>query len=661
MRIDSYHAKLNNGMIITNQTLENEIIKWNKMHWSPTQTHVKKNRVELKDTLLNVHIELETQSFTETMSFQEIDCLEISLEIEHEQILAYYLFKDWWTRPLFISSFKEVPEQTTVLFFKNKDIYTCMLALPGKVFRAHFASGDADNQVKLVLSSDSAGYSSIEETSLVFERDANPYNCFKKTIEKACELYHIPIRADRVYPSLFEKIGWCSWDAFYKEVNEEKLVKKANEIKSKQIPFGWILIDDGWQDYENDQMKSYKTNSVKFPNELISVVNKIEDITGIDKVGVWHAFSGYWSGVHPTGELLKNNPDLFIHTHQGKIMPKPEKAKEFFKEWYEYLKSQKISFVKVDSQSSTRQQYRSNTPTGLTSKYLHEGLDWASETYMDGNLINCMGMALEDVLQRPISGLSRNSDDFFPLEEKSFKEHLLENAYNSLYHNYIYYADWDMFWSNHKYANKHALLRALSGGPIYVSDKINETIPEVLMPTCYEDGTILRANQSAIPTVDCILMDPEKNGYLKIQNECNGVGYMAIYSYLNRDCEVSIQVKDISLLEDNETYAIYNPMDKVGFVGNKETKWNIQLPCEGYTFYQIAPIIDGIAVFGRSDKYLSSHAIKRNGSTIRLKESGPVLFYSEKEPSMHCINLGNHFYEIQLPIDKKEIELEIRR
>ena len=70
-------------------------------------------------------------------------------------------------------------------------------------------------------------------------------------------------------------------------------------------------------------------------------------------------------------------------------------------------------------------------------------------------------------------------------------EHLLQNAYNALYHNEFYCCDWDMFWTKHEDCVKHSLLRAVSGGPVYFSDKIGETDPEVLKPLAYLDGRIL--------------------------------------------------------------------------------------------------------------------------------------------------------------------------
>ena len=648
MHIHSYQATLNNGTIISADMPVGTALAWNSLHWAHTPNRLAANRVEWKEDgeirLLEVELEIGLQAFTETMAFSEIDPLTITLEPEADSdILAYYYFKDWWTRPAFVSAFDCVPDQTAIVFYRRQERYHFLLALPGSTFRAHFTgAAEGSGCLNLVLSADGAGYTCIQETAMLEAIDTDPYRCMSKAMACAAKLYGIPLREEREFPGLFEKLGWCSWDAFYKEITEEGMLAKAAEIREKKLPFGWLLIDDGWQDYADERMRSYGSNPQKFPGSLSHCVQALKEACGIDQIGVWHAFSGYWCGIDPKGSLALEKPSLFLRSHQGKLLPKPECAGEFFGEWYRRLSGEGISFVKVDSQSSTRQHYRTNTPTGQTAAALHRGLDGAAEQYMKGNLINCMGMAMENVLQRPTSAISRNSDDFFPLEESSFREHLLENAYNSPWHNIIYYGDWDMFWSSHPYAGKHALLRALSGGPIYVSDRVGETSPEVLRPLCYEDGTILRAPQAALPTADCLLSDPEKSGYLKLQNACNGVGYLAAYSYADHEITVPMRLADISLLpqKPGTTYAVYCPTTHTGFVAACGCAWDCILPAEDYCLYQAAPIRNGIAILGRADKYLSSHAITAieetpAGLTVTLKEAGPLLIYAQSRP--RCI------------------------
>ncbi len=107
-------------------------------------------------------------------------------------------------------------------------------------------------------------------------------------------------------------------------------------------------------------------------------------------------------------------------------------------------------------------------------------------------MINCMGMAPESYWHRPVSAVTRTSDDFLPHDPASLAEHLLQNAYCSPLMGELYRCDWDMFWTSHPHARTHALMRALSAGPVYCSDAAGRTDPAVLGPLLLSDGRVPR-------------------------------------------------------------------------------------------------------------------------------------------------------------------------
>ena len=188
-------------------------------------------------------------------------------------------------------------------------------------------------------------------------------------------------------------------------------------------------------------------------------------------MGVWHALGGFWGGLVPESPLARREAPYLYQTVSGKLVPSPVTGEKFYRDWYELLNRQGISFVKVDGQSSATWYFENDLPLAQAVRGMNEALE-SGASRMDGGVINCMGMAMENILARPATAVSRNSDDFVPdKEEGGFAEHLLQNAYNALYHNELYCCDWDMFWTMHKDAVKHSLLRAVSGGPVYVSDK----------------------------------------------------------------------------------------------------------------------------------------------------------------------------------------------
>lgn len=69
-----------------------------------------------------------------------------------------------------------------------------------------------------------------------------------------------------------------------------------------------------------------------------------------------------------------------------------------------------------------------------------------------------------------------------------------------------------MFQSKHPYAEMHAAARAVSGGPVYVSDKPGVHDPQLLKRLVFPDGTILRTQSPARPTVDCLFKNVMEDG-----------------------------------------------------------------------------------------------------------------------------------------------------
>lgn len=111
--------------------------------------------------------------------------------------------------------------------------------------------------------------------------------------------------------------------------------------------------------------------------------------------------------------------------------------------------------------------------------------------------------------------------------------HMVYCAYNSLWMGQFIHPDWDMFQSSHPSAEFHAASRAISGGPIYISDKVGQHNFELLKTFALPDGTILRCENYALPTRDLLFEDPLKDGktMLKIWN----LNKVNIYLY-NKFC-----------------------------------------------------------------------------------------------------------------------------
>jgi hypothetical protein len=255
-----------------------------------------------------------------------------------------------------------------------------------------------------------------------------------------------------------------------------------------------------------------------------------------------------------------------------------------------------------------------------------------------------MGMAMENIFSRPGTCISRNSDDFVPNEEKGFREHLLQNAYNALYHDYMYACDWDMYWTNHPDAKKHALVRAISGGPIYVSDRIGETIYEEIMPLVYHDGRLLRMDRCAKPTMDCIFDSPLQDRAIKLTNTVCGTGAIAAF-HISETCDVvetDLSPSDIYDLE-GESFGAFNYFERSFSLKKRSEAIHVKLSQKDYALVLFVPLKELVTPIGLINKYMSAHAVKSceasgGKTTVTLLEGGEFAFYKAEAPKSIHIN-----------------------
>ncbi len=613
-------------------------------------------------TLCKIH--LECQGLKKDHPIQAF----ITFEELPEKITAMYMYNPWWTRPAFLSSFEEIPEKTQVLFLKFKDQFACLLPMIGDRFKTMAVPGTKE-ELCLEMTAFLEGMTVADEPLYMMTCDKSLYEAVRKLFVKLCEYKGIRRREERTLPEMFHYLGWCSWDAFYTDITEEKVRAKAKELKEKQVPIKWLLMDDGWLNVTERLLNDFEPDKEKFPNAFAQMIRDIREENDVKWFGVWHTLAGYWDGVTPGSVLAEKQADNLFETVNGLLLPDPkQKGSNFFVDWYTYLKSQGIDFTKVDGQSNVREHYEDTLPVSEAAKGSNTALEKAS-MWMQGAVINCMGMAMENIVARPNTALSRNSDDFFPEKEEGFVEHLLQNAYNSIYHDEIYHCDWDMFWTMHPDSKKHRFLRAVSGSPLYFSDRIGETDPDIIKPLIYLDGEVLMMDRSAKPTEDCIFMNPQKDAILKLQNTAKNpagqmMGGIAAFNLTGQKQTTTFSPMDIKDLPDAKEYWIYDYFRKQVVIVNKEEKYSFELMPEAYGWYMVFPKETSKLCVGLSEKYVGSlavEAVKDSGDfqQLVLKEKGNVAWIAEtalKQVVVDGLDLtakvqkkAEYLYELELP------------
>ena len=590
-------------------------------------------------TLGRLSVRLKNEAFRENDNLAAADPVVLCMETGEmpKRMTALYLHRDWWTRPAFVKSWEELPERTQCVYLEYEDGYGCLMLLAGKRFKTN-AGGMEPGKLCLNVTAYKGGQSELEEPVFIWAKKDSVYEAVHACAVAAAKETGAILKEQKEYPEMFDYLGWCSWDAFYTDISEEKVLAKGKELKEKRVPVHWMLLDDGWQSIREQRMYDLMPEKQKFPNGFAEMVRGLKDGSSVEHVGVWHALGGYWGGIEPGSRAHLEQKEHLYETSAGKLLPYPEAERGygFYRDWYEELRREGIDFVKVDGQSAVKNYYENDIAVCEAAREAHKALEGATGCCMGGRLINCMGMAMENILGRQGSALARNSDDFVPNEPDQFREHLLQNVYNAVYHDEFYFCDWDMFWTYHPDAKKHALLRAVSGGPVYFSDRIGDTDAEAVRPLIYHNGQILRMVRTAMPAPECLFQNPIEGGLIKITNigkygSGNRMGgAVAVYNLGEEKQIAEISDKDIHDIPKG-TYMVYDWKNRRVIKEGEQ----VELSGQDCGLYLVLPAGGAVTPVGLLDKYISFHALEsvvetEHSLSVILKDGGIFGFFGQK-------------------------------
>lgn len=573
--------------------------------------------------------------------------IEVSLTRDvHVPFMAIYQHKAWWLRPSFGRELSEIPEKTQLLILKKEKEYEVYLAVCGEECRADL-SGNS-NGICISMSSNMENQKYMEDVAMVYGCGKNPYEIIEQCIKLARKMKKnsFVMRTEKRYPTVFENIGWCTWDSLGQNVSEAAIFAKMDEFQEKGIVIPWVLIDDGWS-YVNREtltLKDLDADPERFPNGIAGTVKVLKEKYQVSYVGVWQAFKGYWYGLEEDSKAAHILSPYTKKYGSGEITVKPTEkdAFGFWNRWHRELKQKGVDFVKIDGQSSFSTLIRGNHTYGAALNALYTGLEASVFLNFDGNLINCMGMAPENVWNRHYSAISRTSDDYTPTVDGSFEEHALQNCYNSVYQGNLYAGDWDMFWSEHKETEESAILRMISGGPVYISDACGCTNKAELNKIVRSDGSLLRCTGVAKPTLDCLTEDVLHNGkILKVYNTCQQSMMIACFA-LDGQTEDTLCLSDIPDL-DIDQYWIYDWHTQQVEKCENNKAYTISMNGKKGKLLELIPEERGIAVLGMVDKYIPRAAVTKvqwigKSCLVELNCGGKFGFITEEKVEKIYIN-----------------------
>lgn len=568
------------------------------------------------------------------------DCaVTLRLSGDFEKLRGYtaiYMYSDYWSRPQFGTDLCMVPDRTQGLVIEKTDgTYAVFLPMVSDDYKCDLRGGE--DGLCAVLFSWYDKLQNCAAPAFCYACGDDPFALMEQCARVGLSVLGRggKVRAERRYPEIFEYLGWCSWDAMQIRVNEEGLLSKCAEFAEKQIPVRWSILDDMWADIRefwdadyddfgdmcrlmhSSSLYAFEADPRRFPHGLAHCIDRMHE-WGMT-VGMWHPATGYWRGINPESPLFTEIRELLIQRPDGRWIPSPEPGKMylFYQKFHDFLCACGADFVKIDFQSCLRAHYRGIEPIGRTAKTLSNAIEASVGMHFDGAIINCMGMANENMWNRMTSNISRCSDDFKPEDRAWFKKHILQCAYNSFVQGQFHTCDWDMWWTDDGQAVKNSVLRAISGGPIYVSDQLGRSRADILRPLALDDGRILRCDRPAMPAKADLARDPEHSGAaFLVQNTCcdGRCGVIAAFDLSAEDTAVegAFSPSDVWGLEGADQYAVYEYFTGEWKIIGADDVYRFTLENQDdFRLYLLLPYENETAVIGVVDKMIAPLTVTR--------------------------------------------------
>lgn len=440
----------------------------------------------------------------------------------------------WSTHPAFIDSLNDVPADTESILFRRSDTMNVFTSvINGRSWVCKFCGNGINISTGLPVSV-------LDETPIMTASNSqDPFEAIQLAYSEARAngALTTPLRAEKITRGNLDGLGFCSWNAFEFEPTEEKLFAKADEFKEKGLRPSFFIIDTGWQCHDHAQLEA---DPEKFPDGLAHCVAGLKE-RGIKYVGMWFSVINVLGYLADDAVMPDELAGCFTKNTKGDFVPVPNEktAYKLYKTFFEFLKKSGVDFVKADDESSLPSFLDGIAPAGAVHE-IHSALEKASEEVFGLDILNSMGQDLETVFARPNSVISRNSCDFMPNEGmQGFMKYAIINAYNAVTYGELTVPDYDMFWTGEESGIASAVLRFISGGPFYVSDRLGETNADVIKPFIEEDGSLMQCDFIGKPTADCLYNDPiHMKAPLKIWNFYKGELFIAVFN--PTDVEINV-------------------------------------------------------------------------------------------------------------------------
>lgn len=489
---------------------------------------------------------------------------------------------------------------------------------------------------------------------LAWARSADVYDACKQVWRLALEHPDLQglgrLREEKHFPDILGYLGWCSWEQYKRSITSEKLVSATQRINHSDLPIRFVLVDDGYFRHTGEdqamsqQLVEFGPREDDFPEGWEPLLATRRD-DGVKWFGLWQNFNGYWGTIARDNRFGDRLNSHLMDVPEAGRLPRPTLPDATA--WYEamigHARQWGFDFVKVDNQAKNLLNYRSTDNAVRGAVCSSQAFERATDAHVTG-VINCMAHGPVSVTNTRISVVTRCSEDYRVNDAWRAKAHLHNSYQNMLWLAPTVWGDHDMFHSSDTFAGRMmAVSKAVSGGPVYLSDDPDDFAPELVRPLCFDDGRLLRPLAPAAPMPRSVCIDPfeDREPYLAAAPLPNGAAAVVAYNLTEPTQVVSGAITAADYKSAAGFLSVENhdwPVAHEGIVlydwyagtcVRLDSPWRFTLEEFDDRFLLLCPIAEGWAVIGRTDKYLSPAGVeiietRPDELILRNPEPGPI-------------------------------------
>ncbi|MCE5279533.1 MAG: Sip1-related alpha-galactosidase [Planctomycetaceae bacterium] len=600
--------------------------------------------------------------------------LEEPLSLPTFEIAAYFANPWWWPgagnlrHPYLTADFAgEFPEGGQFLLVRMApQRYLAVLPMAGEQSYAWLAV--TAGRLALRVGTHGRGEVAGDLPLFAWAVASDPYDACRQVWREAMKWPGVTVRLreDKPYAEVFRYLGWCSWEEFSRGITDENMPAALRALAEGPIPVRYAIIDDGHQDYSREEtyfdraLVSFKPHPQRFARGYGPLVAQ-KSPGALRWLGAWSTLLGGLAGVALDNALGDLN-DALVKAANGCLLVKDDDASatRFMETMIGAFRDYGFDLVKIDFISSMIMWYLGATemlrrpgdnsaafenPARVSAR-LSRALEAAVEKF-DIELLNCNGNGATNLFNLSHSNAARCSDDYTKGNRERARAHLYHSFTIMPWLGQVAWGDHDMFHSCDPMAGRQmAISKAVSGGPVYLSDNPRDFVAEYIMPLCYADGRLLRPLAPGVPLPESLWIDPVEQPapYRVVAPLAGGAAAIVAYNLCKDEQDLHARVvpddyrsagcmmQTCAALWDlpPEGLVIWDWHQRCGRVLDAPYEFDLAPLCDRLLL--LAPIRHGWAVIGLVNKYLCPAAasvisISPAHLDLALEEGGPLVVY----------------------------------